>query len=475
MSLPFPLASAGSRLGGHHHGRTSSGGGSTTTAAAAGEASKADSFSYVAEPTLRFVTDLPLRPENESEANLDRETSLVSASAAPVVVVDSPSPLLAASSSSSPASSEANHPADPNHAKRKRRVSLGALLHHHKKSGGSHGSASAPAGALPASSIDSARASPVPRPAPGAMPSSSSNGGPTMQPLASDAPMSMSPSEFLAQTEPEHISQGPHFFPARSRRSELGAVEAHPPPISHHPTASPPLSQSISAGRSSLDSSEEQRPTLTETEAFSGSSQGSLVGATSCPSVASTAPTSPGSHAQRHAREDSLDRNGIETFANAAKLASTPDPTRTNGAGAGKSARSPSLHSRACFADAVLSRSFYYCSRCSPQSSSLCLGSKLNDYTIDGTSPPVLLEKHHAQHRKSVAVQLAAPPVFLLRLDCLFNYERFDPFAAKQWNGCPRPGKLAWLAPLALDERHPDCEWTGGRGGTRAGPGRERD
>ncbi|GAA5962015.1 hypothetical protein JCM8115_002881 [Rhodotorula mucilaginosa] len=356
MSLPFPLASAGSRLGGHHHhGRTSSGGGSTTTAAAAGEASKADSFSYVAEPTLRFVTDLPLRPENESEANLDRETSLVSASAAPVVVVDSPSPLLAASSSSNPASSEANHPADPNHAKRKRRVSLGALLHHHKKSGGSHGSASAPAGALPASSIDSARASPVPRPAPGAMPSSSSNGGPTMQPLASDAPMSMSSSEFLAQTEPEHISQGPHFFPARSRRSELGAVEAHPPPISHHPTASPPLSQSISAGRSSLDSSEEQRPTLTETEAFSGSSQGSLVGATSCPSVASTAPTSPGSHAQRHAREDSLDRNGTETFANAAKLASTPDPTRTNGAGAASTTAADAARSPPAYVSAASS------------------------------------------------------------------------------------------------------------------------
>ncbi|GAA5879406.1 hypothetical protein JCM3774_005231 [Rhodotorula dairenensis] len=330
MHPPFPLP--GGAVSASCRGRSSraSSGhaGPTSPAAATEAANKPESFSYVAEPTLRFVADLPIRSES-AEADSEPPSFAHSAPAAvasAVVVVDSSSPRLAGTgvgAQTTPDSpllpaTEPNHADGSSQAKRKRRMSaLGSLLHHKKATTSSHGDRGARTGTAPPAPrnpVDAARTIPAPAAA------VSGNGATrSREPSASATPTCVSSTEFLAQTQPAHASRGPDFFPPRARSSagpgELDAAAVGAPPI-FAPASPPP--QPSSGFRSSHDS-DYQRPSLAETEAFSGSSQGSLVG-TSCPSVTSTAPTSPGSH-MRHARGDSLDMNGLDAAGSLVKSA----------------------------------------------------------------------------------------------------------------------------------------------------------
>ncbi|GAA5989596.1 hypothetical protein JCM10908_000547 [Rhodotorula pacifica] len=305
MSPSLPRAS-GSRLG---HSRTSSDATRSSPSAptVAGEANKSESFSYVSEPTLRFVVDLAPRPELDSEDDRQSPASapaLAPVSAAPPHLASAPTTATASFGSSASAST-ATHTAGE--AKRKRRMSLGALLHH-KKSAHSD-SSSTPTGAVRSQQAQPQSIRPSVASAQTAAGGMGGSTRATDSPSASspndDGPLSMSPAQSFAHSYGERISQGSDYFPSRARTStDSGAVE--PPASSSNRGASPPL-QPGSAVRSSFDS--DGRPSLTEAEALSGSSQDSLAGAP-CPSVTSTAPTSPGSHLRE--REDSLDSNETE-------------------------------------------------------------------------------------------------------------------------------------------------------------------
>lgn len=249
--------------------------------------STAESFSYVAEPTLRFVVDLPRRPEDEDvDLAAGAVTSTSASNNAPVVVA----PLASATSpaATGTSSSVAGSASEANGAtqKRKRRMSLGAILHRKTPS---HGEThSAPPVNAPRIE-DSSHSQPATFGEGSAMPqpSTATDDG------ATESAATL-PNRSAAGSRPLPAAsvslQGSHTSPSASYQldspAQSGAlVEDTLEPILHSVASLPPsFNETIR-----FDS----RPSLADADNFSGSSQGSLLGG-SAASVASTAPTSPG-------------------------------------------------------------------------------------------------------------------------------------------------------------------------------------